>query len=146
MIFDANGRFHWVKMSPGDRVWIRTLNFNMNHEYVFEREQDGKEKRMRLIVELSKLPDDFGQYIRANRNAQEVLCNADIEMDEMQVYLHFSERILNLGLPFRLFATAPCAEWHQGDVYHTNAAINKAYFISPKQQPDVALNSERRSA
>lgn len=97
---------------------------------MFELEQIGSEKFLRLVTELSKLPLDFGEYVRANRNVQEVLCDTSISVDDMRVYLFPTEKYIQTNRPFRLFAKVSCANWTQGSGYRLTDWVVRAEHIS----------------
>lgn len=134
------GALQLQHLVPGERV---KLDCGPN-DYVFEVDD---ERKLMLDTNASDMPSRLLTIIRNNRNAQEVLCNQDIEMDEMRVYLYLP--MVNTvwrSQSYTLYPKAPCASMDevQGELYRTESVRR----ITPLDgtEPDNASDSMKESA
>lgn len=84
---DNKGRLDWEVMVPGERVKVHCDQ----SWYTFKM---GPSSHMVLEPEASCVPIGLITYIKRCRDVQEVERGQDIEIDNMQVYLHHSEDLI----------------------------------------------------
>lgn len=115
---NEDGQLLWKLLEPGEQIVIYTgLN-----TWKFEMSD---EKLLVLISDLRGLPAKISEYVRFNRNVQEVLLNQDINMSEMVVYLRPTFSLLGeMGaqctFTIRLVAKARITPWDKSNVLLLN--------------------------
>ena len=109
---NEDGQIEWKWLEPGERILVHTDSY----VYLFEMDKSGE--AMKLVSDIASVHPAVSNFVRSSRNAQEVICNQDIDINDMKVYLRPDYGYAYLGAGhnktltyLRLYAKGPLVPW-----------------------------------